>query len=97
MPGDQGTTNEDTHSFYIILHEEDQFSLNREALNFFCFALFLLSLVLTNMDGLVTEVKVRSSLGCSDHEMVEFKIQKVRLLLWTLEEPTLISPGPTWS
>ena len=34
----------------------------------------LLDLVLTNRDGLVKEVKVGDSLGCSDHEMVEFKI-----------------------
>ncbi|XP_048787424.1 uncharacterized protein LOC125686903 [Lagopus muta] len=34
----------------------------------------LLDLILTNREGLVREVKVRGSLGCSDHEMVEFKI-----------------------
>ena len=34
----------------------------------------LLDLILTNRDGLVKEVKVGGSLGCSDHEMVEFKI-----------------------
>jgi len=33
----------------------------------------LLDLVLTNK-GLVGEVKVGSRLGCSDHEMVEFRI-----------------------
>ena len=32
----------------------------------------LLDLVLTN-EGLVEDVKVGSSLGCSDHEMVEFR------------------------
>lgn len=65
MPGDQGSTNEDTHSFYIILLEEDQYSLNIEALNLSCPALFiLLSLVLTNMYGLVREVKVGGRLGC---------------------------------
>ena len=34
----------------------------------------LLDLILTNKDGFVKEVKVGGSLGCSDHEMVEFKI-----------------------
>ncbi|PKU30268.1 glycerol kinase [Limosa lapponica baueri] len=34
----------------------------------------LLDLVLTNKEGLVGDVKVRGSLGCSDHEMVEFMI-----------------------
>jgi len=34
----------------------------------------LLDLVLSNRDGLVGVVKVEGSLGCSDHEMVEFKI-----------------------
>ncbi|GAB0203621.1 hypothetical protein GRJ2_002827700 [Grus japonensis] len=31
-------------------------------------------LVLTNKEGLVGDVKLKGSLGCSDHEMVEFKI-----------------------
>ena len=34
----------------------------------------LLDLVLTNKDGLVGNVKVEGSLGCSDHKMWEFKI-----------------------
>lgn len=34
----------------------------------------LLDLVLTNRDGLVGNMKVEGSLGCSDHEMLEFKI-----------------------
>ena len=34
----------------------------------------LLDLILTNKEGLVKEVKVGGSLGCSDHEMVEFEI-----------------------
>jgi len=34
----------------------------------------VLDLVLTNKDGLVGNVKLKGSLGCSDHEMVEFKI-----------------------
>jgi len=34
----------------------------------------LLDLVLTNKEGLVEDVKVRGRLGCSDHEMVEFRI-----------------------
>jgi len=32
-----------------------------------------LDLVLTNKEGLVGNVKLRGSLGCSDHEMVKFK------------------------
>jgi len=31
-------------------------------------------LVLTNKEGLVGDVKLKGSLGCSDHEMVDFKI-----------------------
>ncbi|KAK4811175.1 hypothetical protein QYF61_019806 [Mycteria americana] len=38
----------------------------------------LLDLILTNNEGLVGDVKVKDSLGCSDHEMVEFKILKGR-------------------
>jgi len=34
----------------------------------------LLDLVLTNRDSLVKDVKAGGSLGCSDHEMVEFRI-----------------------
>jgi len=34
----------------------------------------VLDLVLTNKEGLVRNVKLKGSLGCSDHEMVEFKI-----------------------
>ncbi|GAB0177486.1 hypothetical protein GRJ2_000213900 [Grus japonensis] len=34
----------------------------------------LLDLVLKNKEGLVEDVKVGGSLGCSDHEMVEFRI-----------------------
>ena len=34
----------------------------------------LLDLVLTNVKGLVGNVRVRGSLDCSDHDMVEFKI-----------------------
>ncbi|GAB0209884.1 hypothetical protein GRJ2_003454100 [Grus japonensis] len=33
-----------------------------------------LDLVLTNKEGLVGDVKLKGSLGCSDHEMVEFRI-----------------------
>ncbi|GAB0203081.1 hypothetical protein GRJ2_002773700 [Grus japonensis] len=36
----------------------------------------MLGLVLTNKEGLVGNVKLKGSLGCSDHEMVEFKILK---------------------
>ncbi|GAB0209103.1 mitochondrial enolase superfamily member 1 [Grus japonensis] len=34
----------------------------------------LLDLILINNEGLVGDVKVKGSLGCSDHEMVEFRI-----------------------
>jgi len=34
----------------------------------------MLNLVLTNKEGLVGNVKVKGSLGFSDHEMVEFNI-----------------------
>ncbi|GAB0205366.1 hypothetical protein GRJ2_003002200 [Grus japonensis] len=34
----------------------------------------MLDLVLTNKEGLVGDVKLKGSLGCSDQEMVEFKI-----------------------
>ncbi|GAB0199162.1 mitochondrial enolase superfamily member 1 [Grus japonensis] len=34
----------------------------------------MLDLVLTNKEGMVGNVKLKGSLGCSDHEVVEFKI-----------------------
>ena len=34
----------------------------------------LMDLVLMNKEGLVKDVKVGSSLACSDHKMVEFRI-----------------------
>ncbi|GAB0190228.1 hypothetical protein GRJ2_001488100 [Grus japonensis] len=34
----------------------------------------MLDLVLTNKEALVGDVKLKGSLGCSDHEMVEFRI-----------------------
>ncbi|GAB0207343.1 hypothetical protein GRJ2_003199900 [Grus japonensis] len=46
-------------------------------------------LVLTNKEGLAGDVKLRGSLGCSDHEMVAFKIlraaRKVHSKLTTLD------------
>ncbi|GAB0182655.1 hypothetical protein GRJ2_000730800 [Grus japonensis] len=36
----------------------------------------MLDLVLTNKEGLVANWKLKGSLGCSDHKMVEFKILK---------------------
>ncbi|GAB0209472.1 hypothetical protein GRJ2_003414300 [Grus japonensis] len=49
----------------------------------------MLDLVLTNKEGLVGNVKLNGSLGCSDHEMVEFKIlrtaRKVHSKLTTLD------------
>ncbi|GAB0206727.1 hypothetical protein GRJ2_003138300 [Grus japonensis] len=40
--------------------------------------LLLLDLVLTNKEGLAGDVKVEGSLGCRDHEMVEFRILRGR-------------------
>ncbi|GAB0195117.1 mitochondrial enolase superfamily member 1 [Grus japonensis] len=34
----------------------------------------MLDLILTNKEGLVGDMKLKGSLGCSDHEMVEFRI-----------------------
>ncbi|GAB0178004.1 hypothetical protein GRJ2_000265700 [Grus japonensis] len=34
----------------------------------------ILDLVLTNEEGLVGDVKLKGSLGCSDHKMMEFKM-----------------------
>ncbi|GAB0193299.1 hypothetical protein GRJ2_001795200 [Grus japonensis] len=34
----------------------------------------MLDLVLTNKEGLVGDMKLKSSIGCSNNEMVEFKI-----------------------
>ncbi|GAB0206448.1 hypothetical protein GRJ2_003110400 [Grus japonensis] len=49
----------------------------------------MLDLVLTNKEGLVGDVKLKGSLGCSDHEMVEFRIlraaRRARSKLTTLE------------
>ncbi|GAB0176597.1 hypothetical protein GRJ2_000124900 [Grus japonensis] len=60
----------------------------------------MLDLVLTNKERLVGNVKLKGSLGCSDHEMVEFKIlraaRKARRASsqpWTSGEQTLASSG----
>ncbi|GAB0184134.1 hypothetical protein GRJ2_000878700 [Grus japonensis] len=49
----------------------------------------MLDLVLTNEEGLVGDVKLKGSLVCSDHEMVEFKTlraaRRVHSKLTTLE------------
>ncbi|GAB0189057.1 hypothetical protein GRJ2_001371000 [Grus japonensis] len=49
----------------------------------------LLDLVLTNKEGLLGNVKLKGSLGSSDHEMVEFKIlraaRRVHSKLTTLD------------
>ncbi|GAB0187581.1 hypothetical protein GRJ2_001223400 [Grus japonensis] len=49
----------------------------------------MLDLILTNKEGLVGDVKLKGSLGCSDHEMVEFRIlraaRRVRSKLTTLD------------
>lgn len=38
----------------------------------------LLDLILTNKEGLVGDVKAKGSLDCSAHEVVEFRILKLR-------------------
>jgi len=38
----------------------------------------LLDLVLTKREGLVEDLKAGGNLGCSDHEMVEFRIVRGR-------------------
>ncbi|GAB0184760.1 hypothetical protein GRJ2_000941300 [Grus japonensis] len=49
----------------------------------------MLDLILTNKEGLVGDVKLKGSLGCSDHEIVEFKIlramRRVHSKLTTLD------------
>ncbi|GAB0179465.1 hypothetical protein GRJ2_000411800 [Grus japonensis] len=49
----------------------------------------VLDLVLTNKEGLVGDMKLKGSLGCSDHEMVEFRIlrtaRRARSKLATLD------------
>ncbi|PKU28198.1 glycerol kinase [Limosa lapponica baueri] len=49
----------------------------------------MLDIVLTNKEGLVGNVKLKGSLGCSDHEIVEFKTiraaQKMHSKLTTLD------------
>lgn len=47
----------------------------------------LLDLVLANKEELVGDAKVKGSLGCSDHEVVEFRIlrSKVRSTITTLD------------
>lgn len=39
--------------------------------------LVLLDLILANKEELVREVKIGVTLGCSDHEMVEFSVLRV--------------------
>ncbi|GAB0176272.1 hypothetical protein GRJ2_000092400 [Grus japonensis] len=49
----------------------------------------MLDLILTNKEGLVGDVKLKGSLGCSDHKMVEFRIlravRRVHSKLTTLD------------
>ncbi|GAB0205312.1 mitochondrial enolase superfamily member 1 [Grus japonensis] len=49
----------------------------------------MLDLILTNKEGLIGDVKLKGSLGCSDHEMVEFRIlraaRRARSKLTTLD------------
>lgn len=59
----------------------------------------MLDLVFTNKEGLLGNMKYKSSLGCCDHKMVEFKILMVvrrvhnKSLPWTSGEQTLASSG----
>ncbi|GAB0177908.1 hypothetical protein GRJ2_000256100 [Grus japonensis] len=59
----------------------------------------LLDLVLTNKEALVGDVRLKGSLGCRDHEMVEFRILRAAgghaasSLPWTSGEQTLGSSG----
>ncbi|KAJ7413233.1 hypothetical protein WISP_91538 [Willisornis vidua] len=53
----------------------------------------LLTFILTHMEGLVGDVKVGGSLGCSDHETVEFSIRLWRsgdMLDWKKASVTLV-------
>ena len=49
----------------------------------------MLDLILTNKEGLVGDMKLKGSLGCSDHKMVEFRIlsavRRARSKLTTLD------------
>ncbi|PKU44220.1 glycerol kinase [Limosa lapponica baueri] len=49
----------------------------------------LLDLILTKKQGLIGDMKIKSSLGCSGHEMVEFRIlragRRVKFKLTTLD------------
>jgi len=62
----------------------------------------LLDLVLTNKEGLVEDVKVGGRLGCSDHEMVKFRILRggsratSRIKPWTSGGLTLPSSRSYW-
>lgn len=54
----------------------------------------LLDLIHTSEEDLVSDTKVRGSLGCSDHEMEDFRIlreQNNSSISWTSREPTLAS------
>lgn len=62
-------------------------------------ALALLDVILTNKKQLVRDMKAVGSLGCSDQDIVEFRIlrkeqnkqanKKAELLFWTSREETL--------
>lgn len=54
-----------------------------------------MDLIFTEKEGLIRDMKVKSNLGCSDHEIVEFKIlkgmergKKPRSQPWTSGEQT---------
>ncbi|GAB0187715.1 nucleoside diphosphate kinase 6 [Grus japonensis] len=63
----------------------------------------MLDLGLTNKEGLVGNVKLKGSLGCNDHEMVQFQIKDLdqgqqgghtaSSLPWTSGKQTLASSG----
>ena len=45
----------------------------------------MLDFILTNKEGLVGDIKLKGSLGCSDHEMVAFSILRVARRACTLD------------
>lgn len=49
----------------------------------------MLDLVLTNKEGLVGNVKLKGSFGCSVHEMVEFKILRAAIMVHSKQDPEL--------
>lgn len=58
----------------------------------------MMDLVFTNREGLVKNVELKGSLGCSDYEMVEFEILKaVRRASGRLTSLDFVRAGLTFS